>query len=62
MNINSTPKIAQGNQNGNQTQNQVSHSGLLVNLIIKKTNQVINPIVPKGKEQDTLTFAGLVSL
>lgn len=44
----STPKIAHGSQNGNQTQNHVSQAGLLVNLIIKNTNHVIKPIAPIG--------------
>ncbi len=36
-----TPHIANGSQNGNQTQNQVNVSGkTLVNFKIKKTNQV----------------------
>ena len=41
-------KIANGSQNGNQTQNHVNQAGLLVSLIIKNTNQVIKQIVPIG--------------
>ena len=46
--ISSMPKIANGNQNGNQTQNHVNQAGLLVSLIIKNTNHVIKPIAPIG--------------
>ena len=45
--------IAQGSQNGNQTQNQVSHSksGLpwLQSFKIRNTNQTINPIDTNDK-------------
>lgn len=56
----STPKIAHGSQNGNQTQNHVSQAGLLVSLIIKNTSHVIKPIAPIGNWSDAVTFVGLL--
>ena len=57
------PNNANGNQNGNHTQNQVKVSGnTLVSFKIKNTNQVIQQSVPNGivALDVTTTFCSLI--